>query len=80
MTRSVYCRTMIGSPPALLDFNASYARSAFRDLSYGDALARFTALWCYAREINPEMGNDWQNDLRADFAVALAVNGLPPAA
>ncbi|HET7584463.1 MAG TPA: hypothetical protein VFK13_06115 [Gemmatimonadaceae bacterium] len=54
-------------------------------MSYAEALERFTALWTYARQINPTLGAmpseaDWRDDLRADLAIARAVNGLPPTA
>ena len=47
-------------------------------LSYEEALARFAALWAYAREVRPDIGADWEDDVRADIAVARALNGLPP--
>jgi len=31
------------------------------------------------RSAGPSIGQDWQADLAADFAVARAINGLPPA-
>jgi hypothetical protein len=49
-------------------------------MTYGEALARFAALWAEARLLNPELGQNWLEDLEPDFAVARAVNGLPPAA
>jgi hypothetical protein len=71
---------MIISPAALAALDAREARVACAGRSYHDALARFTALWCYAREINPEIGVNWRDDIQADIAVARAVNGLAPAA
>jgi hypothetical protein len=68
-------------PSALLrDFEARYAREAWRGLSYPAALALFAGLWTEAQLLNPEAGDDWEHDLAADFAVARAVNGLPPSA
>lgn len=71
---------MIASHRALEEFEAQQGREAHAGSSYADALARFTALWVYAREINPSMGADWMDDIQADIAVARALNGLPPSA
>lgn len=57
-----------------------YEREALEDLSYGEALRRFGALWAEALLLNPEIGDDWEEDLAADLAIARAVNGLPPRA
>jgi hypothetical protein len=64
----------------LLDFEARYAREAWRGLSYPAALALFTGLWTEAQLLNPGAGDDWERGLAADLAVARAVNGLPPRA
>lgn len=72
--------TMIRSSAILEEFEARYAREAWRDLSYPQALARFAALWAEARALRPDVGCDWLDDLEPDFAVARAVNGLPPRA
>ncbi|MDE0422713.1 MAG: hypothetical protein OXK76_17745 [Gammaproteobacteria bacterium] len=71
---------MIRDTQRLRDFEARYRREAFRNLTYGEALAIFEALWVEARHLNPDFGDDWRDDLEADFAVARALNGLPPAA
>jgi hypothetical protein len=71
---------MIVSSKRLEEFEARYHREAFAGLSYGEALARFAALWAEARVIRPHLGQDWREHLEADLAVARAVNGLPPAA
>ena len=52
---------------------ATYGR-----MSYSDALARFERLWRHARAMHPDVGEDWEEDIAADLAVARAVNGLPP--
>ena len=70
---------MVRSSEALAAFEARYQREAYRGLSYPDALARFGALWAEARALHPDLGDDWEQDLAADLAVARAVNGLPPA-
>jgi hypothetical protein len=69
---------MITSPAALEALDLEQARTAYRGLSYHDALARFTALWRYSREINLEIGANWRDDVEADIAVGRALNGLPP--
>lgn len=71
---------MIRDTQRLRDFETRYRREAFRDLTYGEALAIFEALWIEARQLNPDFGKDWREDLAADFAVARALNGLPPTA
>lgn len=70
---------MIVSSRRLDEFEARYQREAFARLTYVEALARFEALWAEARIIRPDLGDDWQEDLEPDLAVARAINGLPPA-
>jgi hypothetical protein len=71
---------MIRPGAALSALEARLQRDAYRGLTYGEAAARMAALWAEARALNPDIGNDWQEDLAADLAVARAVNGLSPAA
>ena len=61
------------------DFEAADEREAWRGLTYEAALERYAAWWAYARELRPDIGDDWEEDVQADIAVARAVNGLPPA-
>ena len=70
---------MIQDTQRLRDFEAHYRREAFRNLTYEEALAIFEALWIEARQLNPDSGEDWREDLEADIALARALNGLPPA-
>lgn len=70
---------MIRDTQRLRDFEARYRREAFRNLTYEEALAIFEALWIEACQLNPDFGDDWREDLEADFALARALNGLPPA-
>ena len=70
---------MIRNTQRLRDFETGYQREAFRNLTYQEALAIFEALWIEARQLNADFGDDWREDLEADFAVARALNGLPPA-
>lgn len=70
---------MIEPTRRLAELEARYGREAFRQLSYAEALALFTALWTEARAVaGAEFGGDWRADLEADLAIARAVNGLPP--
>jgi hypothetical protein len=48
-------------------------------LTLQEAVERFASLWAEARQLNPDLGEDWRADLEPDLAVARAVNGLPPA-
>lgn len=54
-------------------------RDELDGLTYLEALRRFTGLWMEARQVRPDLGDDWEQDLCADLAVARAVNGLSPA-
>ncbi|HJS43581.1 MAG TPA: hypothetical protein VJ755_08925 [Gemmatimonadales bacterium] len=72
---------MIESTRRLAEFEARYGREAFRQWSYADALALFSALWAEARAVaSAASGDDWREDLEPDLAIARAVNGLPPRA
>jgi len=64
---------------ALSELNARDQRDAYRHLTYADAVSRIASLWAEARALNPDIGQDWRDDLLADLAVARAINGLPPA-
>ena len=70
---------MVHETDRLSEFEVRYRREAFRDFSYREALSIFEALWAEAHQLNPQLGEDWREDLQADFAVARALNGLPPA-
>ena len=61
------------------EFDARYRREAYRDLSFREALSIFEAMWVHARNLNPHLGEDWREDIKASIAVARALNGLPPA-
>jgi len=64
-------------------------REVHGGLDFHQALARFTAMWAYARALEEADAArsasmeaselDWRHDLEADIRVARAVNGLPPA-
>ena len=70
---------MLNPTPVWRAFELADEREATRRLSYEEALARFAALWAHAREVRPDLGADWEEDVQADVAVARALNGLPPA-
>jgi hypothetical protein len=71
---------MVRSTRLLADFEARYAREGYRGLTYDAALGLYAALWAEACQLNRHIGEDWQDDLAPDLAIARAVNGLPPAA
>lgn len=48
-------------------------------MSLPEALAWYAAALAEARAVRPDLGADWLEDLAPDFAIARAVNGLPPA-
>lgn len=58
-------------------FEIDDERAVWSD-TYEDAVRRYSALWAYARSVNPAVGDDWEHDVAADVAVARAVNGLSP--
>jgi hypothetical protein len=70
---------MVRSSPRLDEFESRYQREAFRRLTLQEAVERFASLWAEARQLNPDLGEDWRADLEPDLAIARAVNGLPPA-
>ena len=69
---------MVTGTEQLERLEAELARTAYANLSYAEALARYSALWAYARTVRPSADADWLEDLAPDLAVARAVNGLPP--
>jgi len=69
---------MVISSHQLAEFERRFEGETYSDLAYAGALARYAALWAYARELSPDVGTDWQDDLEPDLAIARAVNGLSP--
>jgi len=47
-------------------------------MPFVETLARFEALWAHGMTLGGEMHRDWRTDLDSDFAIARAINGLPP--
>ena len=71
---------MIKSPQLVQELNWRYEREALADLSYEEALERFSALWDEACELGAVDTDDWLTDLKPDLAIARVLNGLPPIA
>jgi len=69
---------MIRNPERLARFEAEDARRRFAGLAHPEALAWFEALWSEAAALSPDFPGDWRTDLEGDFAIARAINGLPP--
>lgn len=68
---------MIRTSPRLQEIESRHA-AEHGPRSYMEALAVFTGLWHEAEALNPGFPGDWRADLAPDFAIARAVNGLPP--
>ena len=73
-----YPSIMLNPTPGWKAFEREDEAAAYYHLSYAEALDRFERLWQYAREVNPALGEDWEEDLGADLALARVLNGLPP--
>ncbi len=67
---------MIRSTPELVRLERRLARE--KAVPYEQALEIFEALWREAGELDPGSTGNRDMDLTADFAVARALNGLPP--
>jgi hypothetical protein len=70
---------VIEDPSRLAAFEERIARGAQPGMDYPQALAWFAGALAEARALRPDLGSDWLDDLAPDFAIARAVNGLPPA-
>jgi alkylhydroperoxidase family enzyme len=70
---------MLSPTSRLRQFELEYQRTAWQDWGIREALACFEAMLHHARQVRPDLGSDWREDLAADLAIARAVNGLPPA-
>ena len=69
---------MLKSTERLKALERHWERRVYDDLTFPEALARFTALWEEARRLRKDLGTDWRIDLELDLAIARAVNDLPP--
>jgi hypothetical protein len=48
-------------------------------MTFAQALAWYEGALAEVRALRPDFDADWLADLESDFAIARAVNGLPPA-
>jgi hypothetical protein len=69
---------MLRPAPLLDQFETRYARERTDARTLTEAMALLTALWDEAVALSADFPSDWREDLEADFAVARAINGLPP--
>lgn len=74
-----YIDRVIADPRALADLEAGLARGAATQMSFAQALAWYEGALAEVRALRPDFDADWLEDLESDFAIARAVNGLPPA-
>ena len=70
---------MVTDPQALADLEARLARTADAGMTHLQALAWYEGALAEVRQLWPDFDADWLEDLESDFAIARAVNGLPPA-
>ena len=70
---------MVTDPQALADLEDRLARSATAQMTFAQALAWYEGALAEVRALRPDFDADWLEDLAPDFAIARAVNGLPPA-
>jgi hypothetical protein len=66
---------MRSASPELRALELRRAREVGDRLTYHEALTRFTALWVYARRVNPDFPVAWQDDIAADIELARVLNG-----
>jgi len=71
---------MLDSPQRVAEFERHDTQRRYADMSFGEALSLFEALWTEAAALNPDFPGDWRGDLEGDFAIARAINGLSPRA
>jgi hypothetical protein len=74
-----YIGSVIADPSAVADLEAGLARTAATQMTFAQALAWFEGALVEVRALCPGFDADWMEDLESDFAIARAVNGLPPA-
>jgi hypothetical protein len=71
---------MIRAGRVLSELEEWEQREAYRDVTYTEALGRIASLWAEACALNPDIGEDWREDIASNLAVARAINGLSPTA
>lgn len=67
---------MIKSPEMVRRLDERYERERLADMTYLEALERFTALWDHARALGAFDHTDWLHDLEPDLRIAHALNAL----
>ena len=72
-----YLDDMIKSPEMLQKVDERFDRQRLADMTYHEALERFTALWDQARAMDVVSHTDWLADLESDIRLAHALNALP---
>ena len=68
---------MIKSAEMLREVDERFDRERLSDMTYQEALVRFTALWDHARAMGAVDHIDWLADLDPDIRIAHALNALP---
>ena len=68
---------MIKSPLTLQALEDADRRDRARSLTYFDALDIYLSLWDEARLLNPNIGDDWLQDVQCDIEVARTLNARP---
>lgn len=69
---------MLKNPERVARFERDDTRERFGDMSLAEALALFEALWAHGATLGSEVRRDWRAGLESTFAIARAINGLPP--
>ena len=69
---------MLKNPERMARFERDDTRRRFSDMPFAEALALFESLWAHSVTLGYEDRRDWRTDLESDFAIARAINGLPP--
>ena len=63
--------------PALAKLDAADAEAVIYRRSYHEALDIVLQLWDQAKALNPDIGNDWRNDVEVDISVARTLDARP---
>lgn len=67
---------MLHPTKELAALDRRHAEKVLGRLTYGEALAQFTALWEHARKLNADFPAAWHGDIDADLELARVLNGL----
>jgi hypothetical protein len=74
-----YLSRVIKSPGPVEQLRIREERVAYDHLSYEGAVDIYLALWSEAQLLNPNLGDDWLDDVQCDIAIARTLNGIAPA-